>query len=219
MKMDFDKRYPKLTRFEVLFNFLGAGFEEVGPEFGATDEDAAKRYSLECEPAIRVRLLKDGKTFLEGSDFSWDEVGNAANRYFTTEEDTRRWLSRMLGIVEATKPHKGKWLVLSIPRNLKKKIKEQYPRLSDFFSKEFLKSRFQEHSDKEIVRRFKLRSSSKLIAGILEEGKNLLKQGDFPWEEINVATKQYFTEIEDFNEWLNNIIQEFESMDSGNEIS
>lgn len=84
---------------DALYGHLAGQFADADL-LGQTDEQAAvDNVSRETRAAYQA-VLDQGRTMLASPGFDWRRVGDYANRYFKNEDEARRWLTRMMDLLE-----------------------------------------------------------------------------------------------------------------------
>lgn len=81
------KQTPKLLDFLAKYIFDCDQEQELA---------IIKRFADEQSPETLATVIKQGETLLSGSDFSYEEFGAEANRWFSDESEGRAWLSQVI---------------------------------------------------------------------------------------------------------------------------
>ena len=92
--MRLESDYPEL------FNFFGAYFPDSCPE-RSNDDKVVADFALHEAPELRREVIVQGRALLGQGELPSDEISTEANRRFESEDDMRRWLGRILMILEA----------------------------------------------------------------------------------------------------------------------
>lgn len=84
---------------DALYGYLAGQFADADL-LGLSDEQAAvDGLAPETKAAYR-QVLEQGRALLASQPFDWQRVGDYANRIFKNEDDARRWLTRMMNLLE-----------------------------------------------------------------------------------------------------------------------
>jgi hypothetical protein len=90
-----------VTNSDALYGYLAGQFADADLA-GQSDEQAAVDGLTSETRAAYEDVLKQGRAILASSSTDWRKVGDFANRRFDNEREARRWLSRMMDVLEAT---------------------------------------------------------------------------------------------------------------------
>ena len=85
---------------DPLCGYLAAQFADADL-LGQTDEQAAADYVSRETRAAYQEVLDQGRAVLTAPSLDWRRIGDYANRYFKNEDEARRWLTRMMDVLEA----------------------------------------------------------------------------------------------------------------------
>lgn len=89
-----------MTPFADFYGYLAGSFADADL-LGLTDEQAAVAGLTERKRVAFEKVLKQGRNILASPRLDWDRIAKHANRDFQDELETRRWLTRMMDILEA----------------------------------------------------------------------------------------------------------------------
>jgi hypothetical protein len=90
-----------VNRYDALYGYLAGQFSD-SDLLGQTDEQAAVAGVCAAKQAAYEKVLSQGRAVLASTSFDWQRIGDYANRVFDDEDETRRWLKRMMDLLEAT---------------------------------------------------------------------------------------------------------------------
>lgn len=201
--MTWEERFPKLFWFRDLLHFV-RGFDDP-EEGGPSDEEMAADYIAGSSAEHRRAILEEGHAVLAVPEFPWEEVSGLSNRGFSYEGETRRWLARMLGVVEATAPRP---LVPKYP-NYPKWTSRDY--LFYFLGAGFPAADGGVAADEAAARREIAKSGPLYRQAILQQGHTVLAEPDCLWEDIRSLTRRRFRSEAETREWLARILQVVEA--------
>jgi hypothetical protein len=88
-----------VSNTDALYGYLAGQFADADLA-GQTDEQAAVDGLTPDTRAAYEDVLKQGRAILASSSFDWLKIADYANRRFGNESQTRRWLTRMMDVLE-----------------------------------------------------------------------------------------------------------------------
>ena len=84
---------------DALYGYLAGQFADADLA-GQTDEQAAiAGLSRETQAAYR-EVLDQGRAVLASASLDWHRIGDYANRVFHNEDEARRWLTRVMDLLD-----------------------------------------------------------------------------------------------------------------------
>ena len=84
---------------DALYGYLAGQFADADL-LDQTDEQAAVDGVSAEKRAAYTKVLAQGRAVLASSPFPWQRIGDYANRVFADEAEARRWLTRMMDLLE-----------------------------------------------------------------------------------------------------------------------
>ncbi len=88
-----------LSNNDALYGYLAGQFADADL-LGQTDEQAAVAAVSAETKAAHAKVLHLGRAVLASPSFDWQRIGDYANRNFKSQDDARRWLTRMMDLLE-----------------------------------------------------------------------------------------------------------------------
>lgn len=88
-----------VSNTDALYGYLAGQFADADLA-GQTDEQAAADGLTSETRAAYEEVLKQGRIILASPSFDWSTIADYANRRFDNESQTRRWLTRMMDVLE-----------------------------------------------------------------------------------------------------------------------
>ncbi|RDV05561.1 hypothetical protein DXH78_13845 [Undibacter mobilis] len=82
-----------------MYGYLAGQFADADLA-GQTDEQAAVNGLTPETRAAYEDVLQQGRTALASASFDWTKIADFANRRFGNEGQARRWLTRMMDVLE-----------------------------------------------------------------------------------------------------------------------
>jgi hypothetical protein len=198
--MTWEESFPTLFWFPHLVHFV-AGFRHPD-EDGPSDEEIAAEDISQSSPEHRQAILEEGRAVLAAPEFPWDELRWLANRGFDDGRETREWLARMLGVVEATVPGP---LVPKYP----KWTSRHY--LLYFLGAGFPATDSGGAADEAAAERMIATSGPLYREAILQQGRGVLAERDCLWEDVRSLTRRPFRSEIEARDWLNRILRVVEA--------
>jgi hypothetical protein len=89
-----------LSTNDELYGYLAGQFADADL-LGQTDEQAAVDGVSPDTKAAYKNVLGQGRALLASPSLKWQHIGDYANRIFKSEDETRRWLTRMMDLLDA----------------------------------------------------------------------------------------------------------------------
>jgi len=89
-----------MRRDDALYGYLAGQFADADL-LGLTDKQAAVDGVTAAKRAAYTKVLAQGRAVLASRPLDWRRISDYANRRFKDEEDARRWLTRMMDLLEA----------------------------------------------------------------------------------------------------------------------
>lgn len=88
-----------MSTHDALYGYLAGQFADADL-LGLTDEQAAVDGLTPETKAAYSEVLAQGRAVLATHPFDWRRVSDYANRIFKNDEDARRWLTRMMDLLD-----------------------------------------------------------------------------------------------------------------------
>lgn len=203
--MSFEDIYPKLSKYENLLNFLLVVFPETDIE-GLSDEAAASNYIAGNVPIIQQLIIEEAEKLLHEPNPPWEEVAEAANRWFENNNKAKQWVEEIIQIVKKIDPREGMAYAEVLYKNDVVKGRAEYKTLFGFIFSEYLLHEYQKFSDNETARRYTLSKTAEQCDKVITQGMNLLSDNSFPWMQIDNGALNFKSPPTNFRKWLRNII-------------
>lgn len=89
-----------VSNTDALYGYLAGHFADADLA-GQTDEQAAVDGLTPETRAAYEDVLRQGRVALAAASLDWTKLADYANRRFGSEDEARRWLSRMMAVLEA----------------------------------------------------------------------------------------------------------------------
>ncbi|WP_009631783.1 contact-dependent growth inhibition system immunity protein [Synechocystis sp. PCC 7509] len=87
-------------------------------------------------------------------------------------------------------------------------IKDQYPNLTNFFEAYIHEADLDGFaSDEEVAQQYAVTESSFARSRVIEQGRALLLESSFPWEQIGDKTNRDFQDEQNTRQWLQKLIE------------
>jgi hypothetical protein len=91
----------------------------------------------------------------------------------------------------------------------------KFPTLANFLGSSFRDADLEGLTDDAVARRDVSESGPEERLRIIEQGKALLSDRDFPYEEVGRRANRYFRDVEEARRWLTRILAAVEASPSG----
>lgn len=88
-----------VTNTDALYGYLAGQFADADLA-GQTDEQAAVDGLSNETRAAYQEVLKQGRAVLASPTLDWRTIADYANRRFADESEARRWLARMMDLLD-----------------------------------------------------------------------------------------------------------------------
>jgi protein PhnA len=87
-----------LKSFPVLCSFLSACFSDTDPD---SDQESARSFAARASRERRAEVLDQLRRFLDRGDFSLEDLGTEANRWFADVREAQSWLRLIFEALES----------------------------------------------------------------------------------------------------------------------
>ena len=203
--MSFKTIYQNLSNYPDLLDFIIVTFPESDFE-GLPDVDAAYQYIAGNVPATQEIILKECNQLLNEIKPPWNEVADAANRWFEKDIEAKQWLEMITQVVKSIEPREGMAYaeVLFKKEDVKRRAASQV--LLDFIFTNYLLLDYQKFSDNDTARNFALSAPYEQCEKVIQEGLELISDNNFPWGQVDTEVLNYKSPPSDFRKWLHDIV-------------